>query len=125
MAEKIYATEAELHELFVKGLAAYRAGEFFDAHEHWEDMWHNKNMPDRRFIQGLIQLTASFYKIQVGNINGARKLLAKSQEKFEDYAGLQRGIDVDDLCERIREIARRYEEISDTDQFDLNTVPEI
>jgi len=47
-----------------KGLAAYRAGEFFEAHEEWEEIWRDEPEGDRRqALQGLIQVAAAMYKI--------------------------------------------------------------
>jgi len=44
-----------MEDLFLRGLEAYHSGEYFDAHEHWEDLWSDYHFEDRRFIQGLIQ----------------------------------------------------------------------
>ena len=48
--------EARMEDLFLRGLEAYHSGEYFDAHEHWEDLWSDYHFEDRRFIQGLIQM---------------------------------------------------------------------
>ena len=45
--------------LFEKGLNEYEKGDYFEAHEAWEDLWSDFNFPDRKFIQGLIQLSVS------------------------------------------------------------------
>ncbi len=95
--EKPYLKEEELNVLFQKGLQEYRAGDFYAAHEIWEEMWRFLQVKDRRFIQGLIQLSASFIKIQTGNLRRARSLLEKSQNKFEHFKGIHRDINIDQL----------------------------
>ncbi|MFC2088757.1 DUF309 domain-containing protein [Calditrichota bacterium] len=123
--ENLYLSEKELDKLFEEGLKLYRSGDFFMAHEIWEDMWHNKNFTDRKFIQGLIQLSASFYKIQTGNIRGARSLLEKSKNKFEEYKGIHRNINVDQLKTELNIIGKKYNSIKITKDFSLNEVPEL
>ena len=87
--------------LFNEGLDYYRSGEYFEAHESWEELWSDYYLPDRRFIQGLIQLSVSFVHLENNNLKGAKSLLNKCIEKFLDFKGMQRGINVDDLINQI------------------------
>jgi len=119
----MYPSEEELNQLYLSGLKKYKEGDFFLAHELWEDMWHFKQLKDRIFIQGLIQLSASFIKIQCGNLRGARSLLEKSINKFESYSSIHRNIDVDHLKEELLLIQQKYSEIDSTDEFSLDNVP--
>src|SRR6266545_3919173 len=41
---------------FRRGLALFRAGEYFECHEVWEDVWREARPPRRLFIQSLIHL---------------------------------------------------------------------
>ena len=68
---------AEIETLFQKGLSEYEKGDYFEAHEAWEDLWSDYNFPDRKFIQGLIQLSVSFVHLGNGNLIGAKSLLKK------------------------------------------------
>ena len=121
----MYPTEEELNNLYINGLKKYGEGDYYQAHEYWEDLWHNKQLNDRIFIQGLIQISASFYKIQCSNLRGAKSLLEKSMNKFEKYSGNHRNIDVDKLKQELLVIRKKYNEINSTDEFDLNSVPEL
>ena len=121
----MYPTQEELDQLFKKGLEKYKNGNFYMAHEYWEDLWQNKQLKDRIFIQGLIQIAASFYKIQCGNLKGAKSLLEKSMNKFEQYSGKQRDINVDKLLKELLEIKDEYHEITSVEEFDLGSVPDL
>ena len=74
--------EARMEDLFLRGLEAYHSGEYFDAHEQWEEMWSEHNLPDRFFVQGLIQATVSFYHLSTGNLKGARNLMTRAIDKL-------------------------------------------
>lgn len=114
---------AEKEALFQKGLMEYEKGDYFEAHEAWEDLWSDYNLTDRKFIQGLIQLSVSFVHLRNGNMNGARSLLKKCSEKFQPYQHLQRGINMDELKMGIETVALAYEEIDDPTIFDWDLVP--
>jgi predicted metal-dependent hydrolase len=116
---------AEKEALFQKGLMEYEKGDYFEAHEAWEDLWSDYNLPDRKFIQGLIQLSVSFVHLRNGNMNGARSLLKKCSEKFEPYQHLQRGINMNELKMGIETVALAYEEIDDPTIFDWDLVPSL
>ena len=116
---------AEKEALFQKGLMEYEKGDYFEAHEAWEDLWSDYNLTDRKFIQGLIQLSVSFVHLRNGNMNGARSLLKKCSEKFQPYQHLQRGINMDELKMGIETVALVYEEIDDPTIFDWDLVPSL
>jgi len=71
-------------ELFFSGLKTFNGGNYFDAHEIWEELWSEYYLKDKEFIQGLIQLAVCFVHLQNGNINGARSLLNKSTKKLKN-----------------------------------------
>ena len=108
----------KIESLFKEGLSYYRSGEYFEAHESWEDMWSEYYLVDRRFIQGLIQLSVSFVHMENGNIKGAKSLLNKSIEKFVEFKGVHRGIDVNNLLDQINRVSDAYENLISGDSFD-------
>ena len=64
--------------LFEEGKSKYLNREYFDAHEVWEDLWSDYYLPDRKLVQGLIQLSVSLVHLNNGNLKGAKSLLIKS-----------------------------------------------
>ena len=113
----------KMSELFLRGLDEYDKGEYFEAHEAWEDLWSDYNFPDRKFIHGLIQLSVSFVHLGNGNLIGAKNLLKKCQQKFDDYNGTHRGINLQDLKSSIEVVEIVYSELIDCKDFDWDLVP--
>ncbi|MAP70490.1 MAG: hypothetical protein CMG22_01140 [Candidatus Marinimicrobia bacterium] len=113
----------KMSELFQRGLDEYDKGEYFEAHEAWEDLWSDYNFPDRKFVQGLIQLSVSFVHLGNGNLTGAKNLLKKCQQKFEDYNGMHRDINLSDLKSSIEAVEIVYSELNDCRDFDWDLVP--
>ena len=122
---KTLLDKEKIESLVQEGLSYYRAGDYFEAHESWEELWSDYYLPDRKFVQGLIQLSVSFVHLENGNINGAKSLLNKSTEKFEEFSGLQRGIDVNNLLMQINQVRDAYESLILGDKFDWKIIPGI
>ena len=116
---------AEIQALFQKGLDEYEKGDYFEAHEAWEDLWSDYNLPDRKFVQGLIQLAVSFVHLGNGNMTGARNLLRKCQNKFTDYKGIKRNINVGELKSVIEAVDIMFQDMENTSEFDWDLVPSL
>jgi uncharacterized protein len=84
------------------GLACYHNREFFDAHEHWEEVWTHLVDPERLFLQALIQVTVAMHHHQNSNRAGALSLLQRALRKLEKYPARFGGIDVGSLCDSVR-----------------------
>ncbi|HEX9781099.1 MAG TPA: HAD-IA family hydrolase [bacterium] len=79
------------------GIARFNAGDYFESHEIWEALWHEVAGPERRFLQGLIQLAAAYHHRGRGNRRGALELHGKAREKLSAWAPRHAGIAVADL----------------------------
>ncbi|MCK6559904.1 DUF309 domain-containing protein [bacterium] len=74
------------------GVALFNAGEYWEAHEAWEQIWQRHPEAWRFFVQGLIQAAAAHHQIRRGIRHGAIKHLKNALVKLEvappDFAGL-------------------------------------
>lgn len=70
---------------FADGLAAYRAGAHFEAHEHWETLWRAEARgPRREYLQALIQVAAAMHQQRVKQSSAAAlRLLARARARLE------------------------------------------
>jgi len=85
-----------------EGLRCYRAHRFFEAHEHWEEVWLKCQDPEKKFLQALIQVTVAFHHLQRNNRAGAMRQLTAALRKLELYPDGFGGVKVAKLCESIR-----------------------
>ena len=115
----------KIQSLFNEGLEYYRSGEYFEAHESWEELWSDFYLEDRRFVQGLIQLSVSFIHLENNNLKGAKSLLNKCKEKFMEFNHIQRGIDVGGLLSEINQVNYAYKRLISSKDFDWDLVPNI
>ena len=66
-----------------EGLACYRKGEFFLAHEAWESVWLESRNPEKNLLQALIQIAVAQHHMQSGNRTGAESLMRKALNKLD------------------------------------------
>lgn len=79
---------------FIEGVRLFNKRDFFEAHEVWEDLWHEMTGPERRFVQGLIQAAVCAYHSSNGNVIGARRLFVSARRHMTLLGPFQRGLDV-------------------------------
>ncbi len=65
------------------GIELFNSQKFFDAHEAWEAVWLKAKEPDKKFLQGLIQISAAFHHRSRDNQKGFESLLRAGLIKIE------------------------------------------
>ena len=86
---------------FMAGIAHFNAGEFFEAHEVWEELWMECASAERRFVQALIQAAVAMHHFRRGNAAGARRLFHSGRRYMEPYRPRFWGLDIDDFWSRM------------------------
>ena len=112
-------------ELFFSGLQTFNSGNYFDAHEIWEELWSEYYLKDRDFIQGLIQLAVCFVHLQNNNLNGAKSLINKSIKKLHGFSHDHRNIDLKGLKKIMKKLNLELELINNVAEFDWSNCPTI
>ncbi|HSO33792.1 MAG TPA: DUF309 domain-containing protein [Labilithrix sp.] len=108
----------------VRGARLFDRGEFFEAHDAWEERWRVTPVEtERRFLQGLIQIAAALHKLLVmGSPEAAGRLFARGLAKLDaspDDCAAEHGLDLVAFREGIRRCAADLEAQS----FDRAAVP--
>jgi len=74
-------TELESEKLKA-GILLFQEGNYFDAHDMWEEVWQDLSGHKRIFWQSLIQISVACYHIENGNRKGAEGMLEKASHKI-------------------------------------------
>ena len=99
---KVRLDSMERDRLYLKGLEAFNAGRFYEAHELWEEVWLETPNPDKKFLQGLIQVAAAFHHFSRANLRGTRNLLRAGLLKLDCFPEVHGGLEIASLCEAVR-----------------------
>ena len=86
---------------FYEGVRRFAAGEYFEAHEAFEECLDEVEADDRwELLVALIQVAVGYHKLASGHPGGAR-MLGLGYEKLEPFPNVAWGIDVGRLRRRV------------------------
>lgn len=122
--------------LFYEGIRLFNAGEWFDAHEVWEENWRLASGQRKYFYQGLVQCAVVLEHVRRGNPRGVRSVWQTAVKKFDGLPDVFMGINVRELLAQMRQtikpvLSLPVEEFDpsrprgQTLPFDSNTAPQI
>lgn len=100
------ACQGELSALALKGLALFKAGEYFEAHEDLEHAWNEEPGPARELYRAILQIAVAYLQITRGNYDGALKMFMRARQWMDPLPDVCRGVQVG----RLRQEARRATE---------------
>src|SRR4051812_39696665 len=78
---------------YLAGILLFNRGDFFEAHEVWENLWMETHGPDKPFFQGLIQAAVGLCHFCNGNVRGAVKLYRSSRDYMNRFGSSHLGMD--------------------------------
>jgi uncharacterized protein len=98
-------------DAYLRGIALFNAGYYWEAHEVWEGLWHahGRRGPTADVIKGLIKLAAAGVKVREGQPHGVTTHAARAARLFEtaraEQGDLQLGLDLGEWIAIARRIA--------------------
>jgi len=92
-----------------RGVDLFNDGEFFDAHEVVEDLWHETLGPEREFLKGFIQAAVALEHHRRGNPKGLRSVGDTAAVYLRRADPRSGGIDVAALVEDLEAFRARAE----------------
>ena len=123
--------EAELEKkLYLDGIALFNDHEFFEAHEVWEDIWHEAYGTKFEFYQGMIQCAVALEHYARSNPRGVISLYDSYRRHFKDVPDVFMGLDVRSFLEKMHAALRPVLEANPLPQrgeieLNLATTPKI
>ena len=89
--------------IFLEGIRLFNAGEFFEAHETWEEIW-NLTLDKRReqFYRAIIQSAVTLELLRRGRAVGVRQVFVSCLDLFICLPEVFMGIDIAAHQEKLR-----------------------
>lgn len=85
------------------GIGQFNAGDWFDCHETFEELWAGEPGEARHLYQGILQVAVALHHWREGNFRGALFLLGSAEELLTRVEPVCQGVDVAGL---LRDTAR-------------------
>jgi uncharacterized protein len=77
-----------------RGLDQMFGGEYFEAHESFENAWRAADPAEKDFFQGLVHVTVAWYQASRGNRVGCERQLEKAERRLGPFSPRHREVDV-------------------------------
>ena len=94
---------AEERRIFYEGIALFNDGQFFEAHETWEDIW--KGVADRRreqFYRAIIQAAVTLELLRRQRAVGVRQVFVSCLELFDGLGETFMGLNIPGFIAQLR-----------------------
>src|SRR5687768_3142923 len=88
-------------EKLAAGVDCFNRGQFFEAHEEWEEIWLDDTGERKRFLHGLIQIAAGFVKVGIGEWSSADGLFTEALAKLEGFPEAYLGVALEPLRDAV------------------------
>lgn len=90
---------------FSKALQLYEDEQFFEAHELWEELWHEtSNNEDRDFLKALIQLCAAHIKREAEMWPAFERLLLRVEFLVSRYTNQMESLDAEWILKEVNRL---------------------
>lgn len=86
---------------YLRGIALFNRGDYFESHETWEDVWRATATPEREFYQGLIQVAVCLCHMHNGNTQGARRLFDRAIGHMAPFRPAHMGLNLERFIEDV------------------------
>ena len=100
---------------FIKALSLFNSADWYTAHDVLEEIWHETNGPERKTIQGLLQIAVAQLHLERGNGTGATLLFGEGLGRLRSLEVPDLGLDIEALCICIEDRLRKLQMKSDVD----------
>ena len=105
---------------FKKAVELFNDGEWYDAHDVFEELWHETADPHRRCLQGVLQVAVAQLHLQRNNRRGATILFGEALGRLKRPGTPDLGLDIKVLCTCVEQRLRSLQFEEDPE---LCTVP--
>ena len=107
---------------FPNAVELFNEGSWYEAHDAFEELWHETAGPERRFLQGILQIAVAHVHLDRGNRRGATILLGEGVGRLSSALAGDLGLDLPTARNQAR---LRLEALQQDEDPDLLPVPEV
>jgi len=118
---------AKAGALFREGIRLFNRGQFWEAHETFEDVWRGQEGDAKKLAQGFVQAAAALSYIEKRRYRSVLYLFDKSVEKLSATSQLLPRVNIPQLIDAIKIGKAEIERLGEAglDRFDSSLYPRI
>ena len=93
-----------------QGLKLFNQGDYYEAHEYFEDAWRKTGDPSREFYRALLQISGGFFRLTQGKPSAAYKFFTHALKWLEPFPDQHLGFNLPLLRSDLQKIVKAMEE---------------
>ena len=105
---------------FIEAIRLFNEEKWYLAHDVFEELWHETSNPERKTLQGLLQVAVGQYHLSCGNRRGATILFGEGLGRLRNIGSTDLGLDIAHLKCCVEARLNRLQQDLDPDEC---TVP--
>ena len=82
---------------FEIGMKLFNSCQWYKSHDVFEEIWHETGGPERRLIQGILQVAVAQVHLENDNLNGATILYGEALGRLKRFHLANFGLDIEGL----------------------------
>ena len=83
---------------FEIGMKLFNSCQWYQAHDVFEEIWHETGGPERQLLQGILQVAVAQVHLENSNMNGATILYGEALGRLKRFQLANLGLDIVGLC---------------------------
>tara|TARA_B100001175_G_C19213690_1_gene497120 strand:- start:226 stop:585 length:360 start_codon:yes stop_codon:yes gene_type:complete len=87
---------------FQQAVDLFNRRSWYEAHDAFEEIWHETAEPDRRLLQGILQIAVAHVHLERGNLRGATILLGEGVGRLSSAERGDLGLDLPSVRDQAR-----------------------
>ncbi len=86
---------------FKQAVSLFNSQKWYEAHDLFEEIWHETSGPERKIIQAVLQIAVAQLHLDRGNIRGATILYGEALGRLKDSLSSSVWFDIDNLISTV------------------------
>ena len=79
---------------FSQALELFNSGAWYEAHDAFEELWHEQMDPERKLLQAIVQIAVAHVHLERGNTRGCTILLGEGLGRLKPSLPVALGLDL-------------------------------
>ena len=103
-------TPHHLPDKVQKGIQHFNQGDYYEAHEWFEDAWRETPDPSREFYRALLHISGGFYRLTQGKPTAAKKFFSHAEKWLSEFPDDHQGFDLQQLRRNLGKIIKQIDQ---------------
>jgi uncharacterized protein len=107
----------ELFNNIKMGLQCLHQGDFYEAHEYFEDAWRQTAHDSREFYRALLLISGGFFRLEQDRANAAYKFFSHTLDWLDRFPNEYLGFDLESIRNFVENLLKQIDDDTPTESI--------